>query len=66
MGPSPMLRHGLVALVGCLYVALSIWIVGKQGQSYREGLRRERIAAHESEKPAPPPELKNADSTAIR
>ena len=56
-----MLRNSLVALVGCLYVALSIWIVGKQGQSYRDGLRRERIAPRESEKPAPPTELKKVE-----
>jgi hypothetical protein len=51
-----MLRNGLVALLGCLYVALSIWIVGQQGQSYRDGLRRERLRARESEKPARPTE----------
>ena len=35
----PMPRWPIFAVLGCLYVALSMWIVGKQGQAYRDGLR---------------------------
>ena len=47
-----MLRHAVIAFLGCLYVALSVWIVGKQGQTYREGLRSDRLAAGAAEKPS--------------
>jgi hypothetical protein len=49
-----MPRWSLFAVVGCLYVALSVWIVGKQGQAYRDGLRDIRLAANHTEKPSPP------------
>ena len=50
-----MLRHGVVAFLGCLYVALSVWIVGKQGETFREGLRSDRLVADGAEKPSLPP-----------
>jgi len=50
-----MLRPSVVAFSGCLYVALSVWIVGKQGEAYRESLDRDRLAAAGAEKPSPPP-----------
>jgi Peptidase family M48 len=50
-----MPRWSLFAVVGCLYVALSVWIVAKQGQAYRDGLRDTRLAAGHAEKPTPPP-----------
>ena len=49
-----MIRHSVVAFLGCLYVALSVWIVGKQGQTYRDGLERDRLVAGGAEKPSPP------------
>jgi hypothetical protein len=55
-----MIRPAVIALLACIYIAFSVWLVGKQGQAYREELRRERVAAVPAEKPAPAqPELKN-------
>ena len=48
-----MIRHATIAVLACLYVALSVWVVGRQGQAYREGLRRERLAAAHADEPAP-------------
>ena len=56
-----MLRHGAVAFLGCLYVALTVWIVGKQGETYREGLRGDRLAAVGALEPLLPP----AESQAV-
>jgi Peptidase family M48 len=53
-----MVRHGLVAALACAYVVVSAWIVAKQGQLYRESLRRERVLVREFETPAPGTELK--------
>ncbi len=39
-----MVRYVVVAVVGCLYVAGSIWIVRHQGQSYRNGLTKRKPA----------------------
>ena len=39
--------HVVVAVVGCLYVAGSIWIVRYQGQSYRNGLTKRKPAVKE-------------------
>jgi Peptidase family M48 len=47
-----MIRPAIIAILACFYVALSVWLVGKQGQAYREGLRRDRMAAAGDEKPA--------------
>ena len=35
-----MVRCVVIAVVGCLYVAGSIWIVRHEGQSYRDGLTK--------------------------
>jgi hypothetical protein len=48
-----MSRYGVAALVGCLYVAVSVWIVRSQGEAYRDGLRRQRLAAQEAQAPSP-------------
>jgi Peptidase family M48 len=56
----PMIRHAIIAISACLYLAISVWLVSKQGQAYREELRRDKLAAARDEKPAAPqPELKN-------
>jgi hypothetical protein len=54
-----MIRYATIAIVACVYVGLSAWLVSKQGQAYRAGLRGDRLVAGAAEKPAPPPELKN-------
>ena len=32
-----MPRNAIIAVSAVLYVALSVWLVGKQGQAYRDG-----------------------------
>ena len=55
-----MLRNAIIGLSALLYVALSVWLVGKQGQAYREGLRRDRlIAAQPSTSAQPKPDSTN-------
>src|SRR5262249_30016939 len=44
-GNPEMVRYGVAALVGCLYVAGSVWLVRSQGESYRESLRQKPPAA---------------------
>jgi hypothetical protein len=40
-----MVRYGVAAMVGCLYVIGSVWLIHGQGESYREALRQKRVAA---------------------
>ncbi len=55
-----MIRYVTIVISAFLYLAISVWLVGKQGQAYREGLRRDRVATTQGEKPAgPKPELKD-------
>jgi hypothetical protein len=42
-----MVRYLIAAVLGCLYVAGSIWIVRSQGQSYRQGLTKRKPAVRE-------------------
>jgi hypothetical protein len=51
-----MARLIVAALIACLYVAGSVWIVRNQGREYRDALRRERLAAAGPEKPSAPPD----------
>jgi hypothetical protein len=53
-----MVRNAVIAVVVCLYVAGSIWIVGHQGQSYRDGLTNRKSAVKEvaAASPAATPE----------
>jgi len=37
-----MLKNSIAALLACLYIGLSVWLVRGEGQSYREGLKRGR------------------------
>jgi hypothetical protein len=66
-----MVRYSIIVVSALFYVALSAWLVGKQGEAYRDGLRRDRVATTaKGEKPAAPePALKNeavaADSQEI-
>lgn len=46
-----MARYGVPIVVACVYLVAASWIVGNEGQSYRDSLRRARLAAN----PAPPP-----------
>ena len=39
-----MARYSIAAVVGCLYVAVSAWVVRSEGEAYRNALRRERSA----------------------
>jgi Peptidase family M48 len=47
-----MPRNAIIALSAVIYVALSVWLVGKQGQAYRDGLRRDQSTVEQSEKSA--------------
>jgi hypothetical protein len=61
-----MPRNAIIAVSACLYVALSIWLVGRQGQAFREGLRSERSAVGKAEQPALlEPEPKHAAGEAL-
>jgi hypothetical protein len=65
-----MIRYATIAISAFLYLAVSVWLVGKQGQAYREGLGRDRVATTERKKPRPTePELQDeaprADEPAI-
>ena len=54
-----MVRNAMIAVSACLYLALSVWLVAKQGQVYRDGLRRDRQPAVAAEQPTTPqPESK--------
>jgi hypothetical protein len=48
-----MARYVVAAVLLIVYVLGSIWAVNREGESYREALRRERLATRPSEKPAP-------------
>src|SRR5262249_49160532 len=48
-----MPRNVIIALSAVLYVGLSVWLVGKQGQAYRESLRQDQGTLAKSGKPAP-------------
>jgi hypothetical protein len=48
-----MVRYVIAAVVACLYVAGSIWVVRSEGQAYRQGLIKPKLAAGEIEKSAP-------------
>ncbi len=50
-----MVRYVVAAIVGCLYVAGSVWLVRSQGESYRESLHQERLASLATESRAPDP-----------
>ncbi len=39
-----MLKNTIAALLACLYVGLSVWLVRSEGQSFRESLNRTRPA----------------------
>jgi hypothetical protein len=39
-------RYAWAAAFACVYTALTVWLVGAQGRSYRESLRRERDRGH--------------------
>ncbi len=45
-----MARYGVPIFAACVYLVAASWIVGTEGQSYRDSLRRARLAAV----PAPP------------
>src|SRR5436190_13379452 len=57
-----MNRYGVAALVGCLYVAGSVWIVRSQGEAYRDGLRRQKLAAEQT--PTSTPHSGDGEATA--
>jgi hypothetical protein len=45
-----MPRNAIIAISALACVALSVWLVGKQGQAYRDGLARDRSAVAQAEK----------------
>jgi hypothetical protein len=47
-----MVRYFFAAVVGCLYVAGSIWVVSTEGKAYRDELSKTKLAAHLIEKPS--------------
>ena len=46
-----MVKNTIGAALACLYVALSVWLVRSEGQSYRNGLNRAKPAGAVTEKP---------------
>ncbi len=55
-----MFRFTAVAILGCLYVAFSVWIVDRQGQAHRAVLDRTGRAVVDAKQPLPvPPVLKS-------
>ena len=40
-----MVKSTIGAVLACLYVALSVWLVRSEGQSYRDSLKRARPTA---------------------
>jgi hypothetical protein len=50
-----MMRNVVAIVVGCLYVAGSLWLVHGTGDAYREALRREKVPAQPEETTPPPP-----------
>ena len=46
-----MLKNSIGALLACLYVALSIWLVRSEGQSYRKSLNQAKSARSVTESP---------------
>ncbi len=50
-----MLRNTIGAVLACLYVALSIWLVRSEGQSYRDGRKQARMARSPTESAVPEP-----------
>ena len=50
-----MARYIAAGILGCLYAIGSYWIVSRQGEAYRDALRRERIAASRPGAPTPSP-----------
>jgi hypothetical protein len=46
-----MLKNSIGALLSCLYVALSIWLVRTEGQSYRKSLNQAKSARSVTESP---------------
>lgn len=60
-----MARNAVAMLLGCVYVAGSTWLVLGEGKTYRETLRRERLAeARPDVKPPSPTPAKSAVSDA--
>jgi hypothetical protein len=49
-----LIRYVTVAVVACVYIGLSVWLVGAQGRAYRESLRQGQGAAVSAEEPAAP------------
>jgi hypothetical protein len=47
-----MPRNAIIVISALAYVALSVWLVAKQGQAYRDGLARDRSTVAEAEKSA--------------
>jgi Peptidase family M48 len=61
-----MVRYIIAAVLGCLYVAGSIWVVRSEGQAYRDGLSKPRLAARVIEKsPAPSPAEKDRTAAVV-
>jgi len=46
-----MLRNTIGAVLACLYVALSVWLVRSEGQSYRDGRKQAKSARSVTESP---------------
>jgi hypothetical protein len=61
-----MVRYVIASVVGCLYVAGSIWLVRSEGQAYRDGLTpiAPAVSAVDTASPAPSEE-KNKSAPAV-
>jgi len=49
MGEADMVRYLIAAVLGCGYVAGSIWVVQSEGQAYRDGLSKTKLVTKELE-----------------
>ncbi len=59
-----MRRYVVAAALLVVYAAASIWVVGREGASYRDALKRERIAAKSAAPAEPIPSAKAAPAQA--
>src|SRR5262249_20044798 len=48
-----MNRSMIAAVLGCLYAVLSVWIVRREGESFRDALRRERLQIIQTQQTSP-------------
>ncbi len=48
-----MVKYSVAAVLACLYVLCASWVIRNEGMSYRQSLKRTRLTAQASSRPAP-------------